>query len=443
MLYTQEASIHEQATQLLQQYLQINTTNPPGQEMQAAVFFKKICEQEGIEFQIFDLGEGRANFLGILRGNGTQKPIILLHHSDVVPAEPSYWKVDPFSGAIINGEIYGRGAVDIKGKGIIDLAAIIQLKRSKFPLTRDILFLAVADEEENSLGTRWMVTHHPEIIQNAEFLIDEGECIVVHDAARTPLHYMVSIGEKAPLWLTLTFTGQPGHGSIPMQDSAVNQAIRAAYKIISYETPLQLNPILHAYVGMLLESQDITKIPGYTQDLSTSLQNPAFLQAIGQNPEINAAIRNTISLTCLKGSDKTNTIPNQASMSIDCRLLPGQDKDEFIRNLQNLIQNPTMQITVEEYSPATCSSWDNAFSRALAKCAQKRNPAATVIPTILLSSTDSTFYRPLGIQAYGFEPYCLNFDERNLAHSNDERIQVSNIAFGIDLLVDLLKELNQ
>jgi acetylornithine deacetylase/succinyl-diaminopimelate desuccinylase-like protein len=437
---SQELSIYDEGIKILQEYISIDTTNPPGNEMKTAVFLKKILDREGIENQIFDLGNNRANLLAILRGDGSKKPVILLHHMDVVPADPEYWTVPPFSGKIIDGKIYGRGAVDMKAKGIIDLMTIINLKRMNVPLKRDIMLLAVSDEEVASLGSRWMVEKKSDLIKEAEFLLDEGGYVVT-DNKENILYYMVTIGEKAPLWLNLTFTGTPGHGSIPIEDSSVNRAIRAANRLIDYKPEFIIIPELKEYIKLLLANRDITKIPGYTGDFDTSLTSKTFLDEISRVPAINACLRNTISITCLKGSEKINTIPNEASISIDCRLLPGVDRDKFIEKLKEVILDDSVTIKIEDYASATSSPWNNEFSEALKKCILKRGKDVPLVPLILLSSTDSTFYRPLGIITYGFESCKYSSEECDTAHGNDERIGVDTVRFGIDLLTDILKEL--
>ena len=441
-IYAEQNSIYDEGVKTLQEYLTINTTNPPGNEMETAKFLKKILDKEGIENQIFDLGNNRANLFAILKGDGSKKPVILLHHMDVVPADPKYWSVPPFSGKIVNGYIYGRGAVDIKGKGIIDLMTLINLKRMNVKLKRDIILLAVSDEEVDSTGTNWMIKNKPDLIKNADFLIDEGSGIIIDEKGNNK-YYLVSIGDKSALWLKLTFTAPPGHGSIPMKDSSVNKALRAANKILERQQEFIILPDLKEYIKALLKEKDITKLSGYEKDLETSLKNKTFLEEISKDIEINACIKNTISITLMKGSDKINTIPNEASIGLDCRLLPGTDKDKFLEELKKIVNDNTMQIKIEEYTPPGYSPTDVDFMKALNICALKRDPDVKVIPHINVSSTDSSFYRAFGLKSYGFESYKLTYEEYSLAHSNDERISVKNIEFGINLLTDVLTELNK
>lgn len=432
-----------EAVSLLQEYLRINTTNPPGQEMAAALFLKKQLDREGIENQLFDLGDGRANLYAILRGDGSKRPLIMLHHMDVVPADPQYWSQPPFAGQLQNGLIYGRGAIDIKGKGIVDLLTMIELKRSKTPLKRDLIFLAVADEEVGSIGSKWMIAHKPELLRQAEYLLDEGETIRESTDGQ-PLYAMVGIGEKSPLWLRLTFKGQPGHGSIPLPDSAVNQALRAAQRILDYsqQIPFKIVPGL----GESLRRQygpEISKLPGYEADLNQALTKPEFLRALAARPGINALIRNTISITGMSGSDKINIIPNEAQLMLDCRLIPGETKEQFIAELRKVIGNPEVDIQVEEYYAALYSPADTDFFKALQQALTKLQLRIPVIPTIFTSSTDSSLYRALGLQVYGFESTPLDEEIASTAHGNDERIKARSLETGMAVLKELILELNR
>src|SRR5437899_9250099 len=164
------------AVSWMQEYLRIDTTNPPGNEIRAASFFKKILDQEGIENQVFEYLPGRADLWARLAHTSAQaqRPIILLNHMDVVTSDPAHWKVPPFSGGIVDGSIYGRGAQDMKDEGLAQLVVMVMLKREQVPLDRDVIFLAVSDEEAAGTGTDWMIAHHRDLLGNAEFLINEG-----------------------------------------------------------------------------------------------------------------------------------------------------------------------------------------------------------------------------------------------------------------------------
>ena len=440
--YSSTPSIYDECIRILQNYLAIDTTNPPGNEMETAKFLKKILDKEGIENHIFDLGSNRANLYAVIKGDGSQKSLIMLHHMDVVSADPKYWKHPPFGSQIADGYIYARGAVDIKSKGIIDLMTMINIKRNKIALKGDLVFLAVADEEAGSTGTKWMIKNKPEIFKNAEYIIDEGASVLLNEKGEVN-YYSIAMGEKSPLWLTLKFTGRPGHGSLPIRDSSVNRALRAANRILDYNAEFIVLPELKDELELIFSSKDITKISGFNKDLPTSLKNKTFLEESSKDPQVNALLRNTISITRLKGSEKINSIPNEASISLDCRLIPGVDKDKFIESLKRIINDDTVIIETEDYANTLYSPTDTAFVNALKKCAAKRNPDKKVIPVLLISSTDSSFYRAIGIKAYGFEAYKLTQEDWDRAHGNDERMGVDNIKFAIDLMTDILIELNK
>jgi acetylornithine deacetylase/succinyl-diaminopimelate desuccinylase-like protein len=279
-------------------------------------------------------------------------------------------------------------------------------------------------------------------LKSAEFLIDEGTGPRMDKDGNT-IAYFVSLGEKSPLWLTITFRGEPGHGSRPMENSAVNRAIRAANRILEYQTEFVVLPGIRKELQRRLSKSGYRNLPGFKDDLATSLHNPVFLKSISADPEINPLIRNTIAITLLQGSDKINTIPNEARIGLDCRLLPGVDKDDFLRTLKGVMNDETAEIRVEEYIPATHSPANTAWMHALEKCVHERDPKAQVIPILLTSSTDSSYFRPLGVYAYGFEPYKLLDEEAALTHGNNERISVANVGFSILFLADILRELNR
>lgn len=429
---------------LLQAYLRIDTTNPPGRELAAARFLHRLLEREGIESQLFELGGGRANLRAVLRGDGSKRAVVLLHHMDVVPADAKHWRLaPPFAGRIVDGEVVGRGAIDIKGKGAVDLATLVALKRRGQRLHRDLVLLAVADEESNSKGARAIVESRPELVRGAEYLLDEGAGVRLDPTARRTVAYVVSVGEKAPLWLTLRFTGQPGHGSVPRPGSAVERAVRAATRILAWRRPVRLLPGLRAWLKLEARRHDLgDRIP--KEGLDAALEQPELLETIADRvPEINAALRDTIALTGLQGSEKVNVIPNQASLRLDCRLLPDTDPRRFLAELRTVIADPGVEITTDEHYRTATSPASGPFFEALAAVSARLDRGAPVVPTILRCSTDSTLFRKLGIHAYGFESYRLTEAQAELGHANDERIGVKALRDGVVLLRELLLELDR
>src|SRR5436309_7095059 len=235
-------ALGDEATGLLTRYLRINTTNPPGNEIAAARWLAVVLRRDGIEAQIFEPAQGKANLYARLRGDGSARPLILLNHMDVVLASPEYWTVDPFSGLIKDGYVWGRGALDMKGEAIAQLMTMLLLKRAHVPLKRDIIFLATSDEEIGAgVGAAWIAEHQADLVRDVEFLLNEGG-VTRADGRGEVEFYGVGTTEKSPFWLDVTARGTAGHGSRPTPDNPVHRLIRALNRIADVRTPLIVTP---------------------------------------------------------------------------------------------------------------------------------------------------------------------------------------------------------
>ena len=399
-------AISRESQSLLAEYLRINTTNPPGNELLAARFLKGILEREGIEAQILDtaeLGPNRANLYARLRGNGAKRAIALVHHMDVVPAVPSSWSVDPFSGAIKDGYIWGRGAIDMKGAGIAQLMALIAIKRSGVPLTRDIVYIGNSDEELTSTGGLTFVSKHADLLKDVEYLITEGADNLVENGK--VVYFAVGVAEKRTFWQRLTVNGVPSHGSRPTKQNPVPRLVAALYKISQYETPLHVTPGVDKFF------RDIARIypepqRSWLSNVTAALNDPKAKDWILSDIWWNAFLRNTISLTGLSGSNKTNVIPGVATADIDVRLLPDQDSAEVLRTLKDVVGDTAVHFTTL-LSPKTPleSPIDTELFHAIERASRDREPTAFVTTPMETAATDRPTYRKLGITTYGFSPF--------------------------------------
>ena len=434
--------LRDETVQILADYLKINTTNPPGNELQTALYLKRILDREGIEAQILDTAElkpaGRANLYARLKGNGSKKAIALVHHMDVVPADTRYWSVDPFSGLVKDGYVWGRGALDMKSEGIIHLMAMIALKRSGVPLNRDIVFIANSDEELGSTGAIVFVQRHPDLLADVEYLITEGGDNKFENGKLA--YYGVGIAEKRTFWQHVTVHGTPSHGSRPTKLNPVPRLVAALDKIARYETPLHVTPGVDKYF------RDVAR--GYTgkekqwlSNVKVALDDAAARQWILSDVYWNAILRNTISLTGLHGSNKTNVIPAEASADIDIRLLPDADPKQFLATLQGIVGDTAVQFAplLEPKTPLE-SPIETEFFHAIEKAAHDRDPNASVTTPMLTGATDRPTYRQLGIVTYGFDPFKVEAaDAQRGVHGNNERLSVENVGFGVHYLYDVLR----
>jgi acetylornithine deacetylase/succinyl-diaminopimelate desuccinylase-like protein len=314
------------------------------------------------------------------------------------------------------------------------------LKRLNIPLKRDLILLAVADEEAGGAGARSIIENHLDLIRDAEFLLNEGDVAYVKNGKLQ--QYGVDVMEKAALWLRIIAKGPAGHGSIPLANSSVNHLLKALGRLSAWETPINVPPaVAQGYrLRAVQQSDPVLKI-AYL-NLEKSLRNPRLRKRLLADKTLNAEVRNTLTITGLHGSDKVNVIPGTAWAQIDARLLPGETPTGFIAKLRIVLADPTLEIEILESSTPTGSNVETALMRAIRAVAARRDPGIPVIPTMLTSSTDSAKFRGVGITAYGFEPFKMDDGELDRSHGDDERLSVDNVGFGLQFLYEVLVELN-
>jgi len=435
-----ETASADEAAALLSRYLQIDTTNPPGNEIRAAKFFKEIFDREGIEAKIFESAPGRGSIYARLSGDGSKKAIVLLNHMDVVPAEASLWREPPFSGSIKDGVVWGRGALDDKGPAIMQLMAMLALKREKAALKADVIFLGTADEEAGgALGAGYLVDKHPELFTNVGLVLNEGGNIRIGEDGRARV-YNVSVVEKAPLWLRLTASGTPGHGSTPSYDLAVNKLIAALGRIARYQTPIRVVPEVQKFYADVAGAEPEPRRAAYA-DLSRSLADSAFRAGFLKDPRNSASVRNTISITGIKGSDKVNVIPATATAELDVRLLPGEDPKAFIGELRKVIDDDTIKIDILLSFPAATSPPHPEAMNAIREFAAKHDGGAPVVAPLVRGFTDCHFFREKGIPCLGFMPHRSAPGGEGMVHGIDERISLENLRFGIGAMHEIVRKL--
>jgi len=423
-----------EASQRLQQYLRIDTTNPPGNESEAVAFFADIFEREGIPYETVEPEPGRGSIWARLEG-GQAPGIILLHHLDVVPADPRFWKHDPLSGTYENGYLNGRGALDTKGLGIMHLEAFLGLARSGKPLSRDVIFLATADEEAGGLlGAGWLVRHRPDLLEGVGLLLNEGGSGRV---LGNRVVFSVEVTQKVPLWLRLNAVGPAGHGSSPTTRSAVTDLVEALERLRQNPFAPRIVPAVGDFFRNLA---DLEAGAADLADPERLISEPERLAALHRtNPMLHALTRNTCAVTRLKASSKINVVAPAATAELDCRLLPDQSPRLFIRDLRAALDQPSISIEVLiSFTPAV-SSTDTELYRALENVTARRYPGSTLMPAVTAGFTDSHFFRDLGIVAYGFSPAIIPSSDQGGVHGNNERISVQNVERGWQTMLDLLQ----
>jgi acetylornithine deacetylase/succinyl-diaminopimelate desuccinylase-like protein len=428
--------VTREATDILSRYLQIDTTNPPGNEAPAAQFLAGLLRAEGIDdITFYDASDahtpGRLNMRAVLPGDGSKRPLVLLNHTDVVPVEREGWQEEPFAGLVKDGVIWGRGALDMKGMGVMELIAVFLMRRLGIRHKRDVVFLAVADEEAGSdYGVEFLDRRHPEALE-AEYVINEGgwgsmELMGVRRPA-----FNCAVSEKGPLWLRLIAEGPPGHGSVPHDANALDRLVRALHRIQEWQRPRIIVPELDEYFARAHRHSFMADEP--TEESITRLGD--------QNLLVRAITSNTVSLTTARAGVKHNVIPAAAEATIDCRLVPGADARAFIDELRGVIEDPEIRIETVLESSTPPSPIETELMDVIEGVVREHVEEAVVLPGISAGFTDSRVFRRRGVTAYGFIPILLEPREAATIHGHNERLSIDNLRLGCQVLFEVVRRI--
>ena len=432
------AALEAEAVCLLQQYIQIDTTNPPGKELTSARFLAAFLAREGIEARLFESAPGRANLYARLRGDGSRKALMLVHHMDVVPADGAQWTAPPFGAQLRDGYMWGRGTLDNKGPGIMEVLSFVMLKRLKTPLARDVVLLAVADEEQGGgKGARYMMAEHFDLFSDVEFALNEGGAMLKFEDGH--MLYAVEFAQKVPLWLKLTASGPAGHASLPKTDAATHRLVRALGRLEKFEFPLVVVPEVQQVFTQRAAGMPADKRAPYL-DLGKSLAEPAFRTEFLKDARNAAMVRNTLAITMLTGSNKENVYPAQASAVLDLRLLPGQDPQAVSAEIARVMAEPEVHIEALLSSSAHSSPLDTTLYKAIAALVQRHDAGAQVTANFIGGFTDCNTFRARGIICYGFMPMLLPMAETERVHGRDERILIEDLRNATVLLHELVSD---
>jgi len=436
--------VKEEATEILRAYIQADTTNPPGRETAGARLLHGILEKEGLSPTLLESQPGRGNLICSLKGTESEPPIVLLHHIDVVPAEGDKWRQPPYSGAVQDGEIWGRGAQDCKSLGVMELVALLLLKREGFLPRRNIVYMATADEEAGGKwGVDWLFQNHPEWMK-AGFVINEGGGLGMVMGEKHV--YTCQTAEKGICWIKLTFRGQPGHGSIPHGENCIVRMAQAIEKIFSYRSPLRQTPTTIRFIRGIAAEQVFPR-----SFLIRQLLNPLLSSWVqkklpdrGLREMAGAILRNTFVPTVVQGGQKTNVIPSECSCQVDCRILPGVDAEMVKNEVRSLLSDfDPFDMEILQAHSASESSVDSPLYQIFEKTLRRLDPKTKMIPSMLTGATDSRFFRLNGAMAYGFQPLVPTdslADYLSRVHGHDERISTESLLFGTRVLYEVLKD---
>jgi len=437
-------------TETLQHFkalVQIDTSNPPGNESRAVDYVKQVLEREGIAFEVFAADPSRANLVARIKGNGKKKPILVMGHTDVVTIDPKKW-VDhgPFSADVAGGYVYGRGTVDDKDNLVASLMLVLMLKRSNAALDRDVIFLTESGEEGTpDVGAQFMIDQHFEAI-DAEYCLAEGGGVV--RSAGKNVHANISTTEKEPRAVEIVAHGPAGHGSVPRQTNAIAHLSNAVGKIAAWTPPLRVNETTGSYFRKLAASAPPDAAKRYRDVLSpdAKVSKPAADWLLMNEPEHWSMLHTSVVPTILTAGYRYNVIPSEAKATLDVRLHPDEDQTKFLDQLRAVINDPTIDVrwARDRYRPAGASSLNTEMFAAI-EAETRKLYNVDVLPTMSTGASDKAQIRSKGVQCYGIGP-ALDSEDGGKgygAHSDQERILEAElhrfVRFQYDVVMDLAR----
>lgn len=424
----------DETAALLSAYLQVDTVNPPGNEARGADFLAARLAEVGIASERMEHAPGRESLIARLPGSGAEAPLCLLSHIDVAAVEPEHWTAGrgPLSGTIADGRVWGRGALDMKGLGAVEAMTMIELARMKVPLRRDVIMLAVADEEVDNTGMKEIVEKHWGRI-NCSQVVNEGGLGIKDLFFEGQTVFGISVAEKGLLWLRMTAKGEAGHGSVPNPDSAPSRMRRALAAIDTYEPEPRIDPVLRE----LFFNISRTKKGLYRY----ALAHPKLLlgRLMAQNGG-RALVTDTLNVTGFAGAKAPNVVPSEVSANLDCRLLPGTTPAAMLERVKALVNDENVSFEVLQEAEANQSPTDDPFYRALAYHATEGRTDAVAGPALSVGFTDSLLLRPLGVHAYGFSPFEVTLEDAERQHGHDENVPVEALGDGLRILLQAVIE---
>ncbi len=432
---------------ILEDLIRIDTQNPPGNELAAARYFEELFgDLEGVEVHIHETAPERANFVARLSAESpTRAPVIVMGHMDVVGADPEAWTTPPFEPTERGDYLYGRGTID--DKGMLAAAAVVfrLLARDRAALQRDVIFLATADEETGGAEGIWaLLEERPELIDDAEFVLNEGGRIRVGDGRVRTVN--IQTVEKVPYNVRVRASGVSGHGSVPLPDNALAALARAVNRVHEWRPPVRLNETTRLYFERLAEVEEDPDVRAAMEGISSATdpqEVDRHARVLQEDPLHNAILRTGASLTMIEGGFRSNVIPSEGEATFNVRILPEEDIREVVTEMQRIGGEPSVTFELVgdpvEDVPET-SPVDTDLFRAMQTAAEIMAPDAVVMPFMSTGATDAQATRGAGIPTYGILPFPLVMEDELRMHGDDERVPIPALGWATEYIYRVLGE---
>ena len=441
-------AVKPEVTQLLRELIRIDTTNPPGNETQAATYLAQYLANEGFKTEIIESAPRRGSVITRLKGTGEKPSLLLLSHLDVVAANPNEWTVDPFGGIIKDDYVYGRGAIDMKSMTASEVLVMELLKRNNVKLKGDVVLAATADEEKGGEeGAGYLLQNYREKIW-CPYVLNEGGGLAVPTEKGNV--FTVQTAEKGILWLKIKAKGTPGHGSTPnTADNAIMRIYKVIDKLGNYQPETMYIPTLKRYLVEIAKHNPKLNEP-FARLLANPKQSEQILDELAKKDralaeEIRPRTKMTITPTMIQGGVKENIIPSECDVVFDCRILPGQNMVKTIDLIKGLLKDVGLEKLTFEFiqvHDGSESSTETPLYSTITSVLKEFEPNCGVTPTLATGGTDSRFFREKGSICYGFQPMIPDEPSDQLnkrMHGIDERITIENLVYGTSILYETVK----
>ncbi len=436
-----------EVTELLQHLIRNQCVNDgrveSGEEVRNADLLRSYLEGSGLDLAQYEPQPGRTSLVARIEGSDPAAPTLcLMGHTDVVPVTPSGWTQDPFAGELIDGEVWGRGAVDMLNLTASMAVAFRRLSRSGWRPRGTLVYFAVADEEAGGAhGAEWMTTHEYDAVRSDYVLTESGGILRTGPSGRT---VSLTTGEKGLAWRRLRLHGTPGHGSMPYgSDNALVKAAAVVTRLSEYRADARITEAWTSFAQTLdlpEETRAALVDPEAVDDACARLEDSRLAKLA------HACTHMTFSPNVAHGGVKTNVIPDSIELDVDIRTLPGQGPNDVSASLAEALGPLSDQVEVEiihEAAP-TASAWDTPLRELLGRLARRTYPDAVLAPRLTTGGTDARFFRERGAVAYGFglfSPAVTFEDFSDRFHGNDERVDVESLRLSAQMWIDVAVEL--
>ncbi|KAF0106775.1 MAG: peptidase M20 [Anaerolineaceae bacterium] len=430
--------IYERPAELLQNLIRFDTTNPPGNERPCIEYINGLLKDAGFKTTVVAKTRNRPNLITRLKGTGNAPPLLLYGHVDVVTTESQQWTHPPFEGRLVDGYVWGRGALDMKHGVAMYLAAFLKAKAEGLSLPGDVIFAAVADEESgDDFGVRYLVDEHPDLFEGVRYALGEFGGFNLSIGGKR--FYPIMVAEKQICWTKATFRGRGGHGSMPVHGQAMAKLARALRLLDERPLPVHVTPAVRTMIECLAKNLGGVSGLAVRQILNPALTN-TFLKALGERGGLFAPLlHNTVSPTMLKASEKVNVIPGEVTLGLDGRLVPGAKPEDMLRELHTLL-GEDVELEVVKADPGPAAPNMDLFD-TLGGILRQFDPAGIPLPFVLSGVTDARFLSKLRIQTYGYTPLQLpdDFSFIGTIHAADERVPVKAMDFGVQAVYQAIQ----